>query len=66
MSGLRLRSDVVPVAALEPGEPRLLFDLFARYYEHVSWPRFEADLREKDCVILLRDVRSGDVRGFST
>jgi len=32
----------------------------------VSWARFEADLAEKDCVVLLHDAATGDVRGFST
>ena len=53
-------------AAALPAERRRLFDLFARHYEHVSWSRFEADLAEKDVVVLLHDVIAGDVRGFST
>ena len=28
--------------------------------------RFEADLAEKDCVVLLRDAATGEVSGFST
>lgn len=64
--GVRLRSEIVPIPALGPGEPRRLFDLFARHYEHVAWPRFQADLAEKDCVVLLRDGATGEVRGFST
>lgn len=66
LSGSRLRSEIVPVPALAPDEPRRLFDLFARHYEHVAWPRFEADLAEKDCVVLLRDAATGEVCGFST
>jgi len=66
LNGARLRSEIVPVPALASGERRHLFDLFARHYEHVTWPRFEADLVEKDCVVLLRDGVTGEVRGFST
>jgi hypothetical protein len=51
---------------LSPDELRRLFELFARHYEHVSWPRFRADLAEKDCVVILRDAGAGRVRGFST
>ena len=51
---------------MSPGEPRRLFDLFVRHYEHVSFPRFQADLAEKDCVVLLRDGVTSEVRGFST
>jgi hypothetical protein len=66
VSGGRLRGEVVPRASLAPGLVRELFALFARHYEHVDWPHFAADLAEKDCAILLRDARSGEVRGFST
>ena len=62
----RLTTEIVPVAALAAGEVRGLFALFSRHYEHVDAGRFEADLREKDCVILLRDSGTGAVRGFST
>jgi hypothetical protein len=62
----RLRTEIVPVAALPEPEARGLFALFARHYEHVDWPRFRADLAEKDCVILLREAATGQVRGFST
>lgn len=36
-----------------------------RCYDHVSRSRFEDDLAEKDCLILLRDA-TGTPRGFST
>lgn len=63
---VRLRSEVVTVSSLSLGQAHRLFELFARHYEHVSWSRFHADLAEKDCVILLRDSATGNVRGFST
>jgi hypothetical protein len=66
LRGIRLRNEIVPVHALRAGESRRLFELFARHYEHVTWPRFQADLAEKDCVIVLRDADTGEVRGFST
>ncbi len=42
-----------------------MFDLFARHYDCVSWSRFNRDLEEKDCAILLRDCK-GRISGFST
>lgn len=64
--GPRLRSDIVLADSLDSTERGFLFELFKRYYDYVSWPSFDADLCEKDSVILLRDVRSGEIRGFST
>lgn len=66
MSAGRLTTEIVPLASLAAHEARGLFALFARHYEHVEWSRFEADLREKDCVIVLREGTTGVVRGFST
>jgi len=66
VSAGRLTTEIVPPASLDAHEARGLFALFARHYEHVEWSRFEADLREKDCVILLRESATGVVRGFST
>jgi hypothetical protein len=43
-----------------------MFGLFVRHYEHVDRRRFEADLADKDYVILLREADSGALRGFST
>jgi hypothetical protein len=62
----RLDARVVPIRALSPRDPRQLFDLFARYYESVSYARFLADLERKDAIILLRERGTGLIRGFST
>ena len=62
----RLTTEIVPVGSLHPHEARAMFALFARHYEHVSPSRFEADLYQKDCVILLRESGTGAVQGFST
>lgn len=65
-AGSRLRGEVVRTAGLSEADAETLFELFSRYYRAVNWPRFEADLREKDYVILLRDSRTGSLQGFST
>jgi hypothetical protein len=56
----------VPVSCLGERDAGAMFGLFARHYEHVDRPRFEADLAGKDYVIMLREADTGVVRGFST
>lgn len=63
MSGLRAR--VVPVHTLSAADRRAMFSLFAHYYDDVSEDRFDADLRAKDEVIVLRGAE-GRIAGFST
>lgn len=58
-------SEIVPATRLTISDRRKLYELLERHYEHVSWPQFEADLLEKDAVIVLRDA-SGLPCGFST
>lgn len=50
---------------LHPETVDAMWSLFSRYYADVARERFEADLREKDSVILLRD-EGRKLRGFST
>ena len=66
ISSKRLTSEVLPAGGLTDAFVRELFTLFQRHYDCVDEDRFRHDLREKDAVILLRDRRSGEVRGFST
>jgi hypothetical protein len=58
-------SEISPATRLPLSDRRTLYELLERHYDHVSWPQFEADLAEKDAVIVLRD-RSGVPCGFST
>jgi len=43
-----------------------MYGLLEAYFEGTQRGRFEADLAEKDSVLLLRESQSGRVRGFST
>ena len=43
-----------------------MYALLQRYFSGTTRARFEADLREKESVILLRDAMSGQIQGFST
>jgi hypothetical protein len=45
---------------------REMYGLLRTYFSGTSRARFDADLREKECVILLRDVSNGRIQGFST
>ena len=58
-------SEIGPATRLSTSDRRTLYKLLERHYEHVSWAQFEADLAEKDAVIVLRDA-SGIPCGFST
>ena len=62
----RLRSEIVPAAAIDEPIARELFAIFAQHYRRVTFAQFFADLREKDAVILLRDAQAQTPRGFST
>ena len=62
----RLTGAVMPRTSLTPGERREMYRLFQTYFSGTTRARFEADLREKDSVILLRDACSGCIQGFST
>jgi hypothetical protein len=62
----RLLSETVPVEELGTAETNAMYSLLAENYENVNRQSFEADLFEKDCAILLRDVQDLGLRGFST
>ena len=52
--------------ALTLDERRQMYSLLRRYFEGTTRARFEADLREKESAIVLRDATSGQIQGFST
>jgi hypothetical protein len=43
-----------------------MYALLADYFANVTRPHFEADLAEKEWVILLTDTTTGQIQGFST
>jgi hypothetical protein len=61
----QLDATVDPVASLTDRAIGAMFDLYDRYYDATSRPLFEADLRNKDYVVTLREA-SGALAGFST
>lgn len=58
-------SEILPATRLSLSDRYALYELFERHYEHTTWAQFEADLAEKDAVIVLRDTSSLPC-GFST
>ncbi|HMC65975.1 MAG TPA: hypothetical protein VKI65_13635 [Gemmataceae bacterium] len=63
---MRLVGCLVTVESLTLAERAQMFALMDAHYENVALPAFEADLAEKQWVILVRDPRDGGVCGFST
>jgi hypothetical protein len=62
----RLAASVVAHTALTLDDRRQMFALLRTHFTGTDRARFDADLREKETVILLRDQATGLVQGFST
>jgi hypothetical protein len=60
-----LNSRIVPLEQVTEREREAMFAIFARHYDCVRFEKFMSDLREKDCVLMLRN-QTGLVCGFST
>lgn len=58
-------SRVVAPDDLTIGQRDRMFDLMSHYFDQVARPRFEADLHEKDSVVLIEDD-TGVIQGFTT
>lgn len=59
------RSEVRPSSALDGMAREQMFLLLTDYFDGVTRERFDADLAEKESVILLRD-KTGAIKGFTT
>ncbi len=62
---LALAGRLVSRAELAPGKIRQLFELLAQNFTGVDFQTFQADLQEKNWVVLLEDA-AGGLHGFST
>jgi hypothetical protein len=62
----RLRANTVPVPQIDPATRDAMWGVFHMYYAAVTRERFDADLDEKNDVIVLRDTGDNSVQGFST
>ncbi|MCA2959325.1 MAG: hypothetical protein IOD12_03675 [Silvanigrellales bacterium] len=65
---LSTRTELVPASQLSEAQKKSMFRVFERYYQHVSYELFRADLADKQSVFLfLRDGLGGPrIVGFST
>jgi len=61
----QLSATIDRVAALDERSVGAMYELYDRYYDATSRPLFEADLGNKDYVVMLRET-SGALAGFST
>jgi hypothetical protein len=61
-----LIGELIPAVRITPAQRNGMFALMERHYDNVCRNRFNADLDEKDWVILLRDRDTGAIGGFST
>jgi hypothetical protein len=61
-----LSGSIVAASEVTLQERREMYALLRTYFDGTTRARFEADLREKEAVILLRDAQSGRIQGFST
>jgi hypothetical protein len=61
-----LQGSVVSRFSLTTTERDQMYALLESYFSGTDRARFEADLAEKEAVILLRDASGGHIQGFST
>lgn len=64
--GGRLVGRVVPVPGLRAEDRDAMWRVFTKYYADVTRAKFEADLAEKQEVVILRDAADRSLQGFST
>lgn len=63
---MKLKGELLRVSSLAAQHVATMFTLMERYYDNVSFDKFQRDLREKDWVIQVIDPATGDLCGFST
>src|SRR5262245_5926082 len=63
---MSLEARVISETELSCDQREAMFTLMMRHYDNVHRDVFEADLAEKDWVILLEDTTDDSLQGFST
>ncbi|HEX3685347.1 MAG TPA: hypothetical protein VHU83_22630 [Bryobacteraceae bacterium] len=66
VAGRNLTGSVLPRASLTSADRDRMYALLAAYFAGTDRNRFDADLDEKESVVLLRERDTGEVQGFST
>jgi hypothetical protein len=62
----KLTALTVPANAISPQDMQRMWEVFQNYYDDISRESFEADLKPKSHVILVKDTGDQSVQGFST
>lgn len=62
----RVFGEAVPRSRLAERDRARMFELLAAYFHGVDRESFDADLDEKDAVVVMRDEASRTIQGFST
>lgn len=62
----KLKGSTIEISKLSDIDRSQLLDLFVSYYDGVCSKTFFSDLSNKDKIILLRERKSNDIKGFST
>lgn len=66
IDGRKLVGSVAPRANLTGDERDSMYALLCTYFDGTRRAQFDADLAEKESVMLLRDRGTGEIQGFST
>ena len=61
----KLSSNTHLISSIKTSDIEVLFQLFSKYYDGISYEVFERDFKQKDRVIIIRS-HDGIIRGFST
>jgi hypothetical protein len=61
-----MTGSVIAPGRVSPSERDEMYRLLDTYFSGTSRTQFEADLAEKECVMLMRNAESGQIQGFST
>ncbi|MCG8338334.1 MAG: hypothetical protein MJE63_27835 [Proteobacteria bacterium] len=65
---MRITAKIVDIAELNNRQIRNMYALMNKYYENISWQTFQADLMEKQHMVLIQDshLDEDEIGGFST
>ena len=63
---MRLKGEIFKVKELSPWQKKRMVQLLNQYFNHITYDCFENDLKEKNWVIVLSEISSGIIQGFST
>ena len=63
---MKVTTITVPTSTVTEPQRKVMFKLMADYYEAMTWEQFEADLADKDDIIILTDAVRNTIIGFST